>query len=201
MKTYYICAAVIFLVAYSVFHFGFRTGGDGQLYRINNSVAFLLQTPDENFNGVTIRSVSPTNAFVRFIGGAYQVDNQGAVDMPHVNYRQGDFIYTGVPQNEWSTADIINIRTGEIVNADVPKDFKFGDDVSKLPEYKQRGLVKTDENKLTQGYVKNNFEHLSTFTDRCLYAHLIFAVAALLLAFPKVSIALLGAFFQSFDPA
>ena len=200
MKTYYIIAASVFLLAYAVFHFGFRSGGDGRLYKINDRIAFELQTPDENFNGITIRSFRPTNAFVKFICGACEYDKNGAVEMVNVKYRSGDFIYSDFPQHETVKTDIINTRTGEAIEANVPGDFKPDDDFSKLAEYKQHGLVKADENKLTRDYIKANFQPLSTFTDRCLYAHIIFAVAALFLAYPKLIIHIIDALAAANDP-
>lgn len=200
MKTYYIIAASVFLLAYAVFHFGFRQNGDGQLYKINARIAFEMHTPNENFNGVTIRSYRKTNIFVKFICGACEYDGTGTVEMVNVEYRRGDFVYTNFPQHEIIKTGIINTRTGESVEVNVPDDFKYGDDFSKLAEYKQRNLTAGEQFKLDQNYIKANFQPLSTFTNRCLYANLIFAVAALFLAYPKLVLYLLEAIFTSQNP-
>jgi hypothetical protein len=186
MKIYYSIVAVIFLVAYAIFHFGFRSGGEGRLYRINDRIAFELNDPAEFYNGIAIRSYHRTNAFVRFICGDCELDSKGDVDMVNVNYRQGDFVYTDVPMHEIALTDIVNVRTGEAVNVAAANNFKNGDDVSKLDEYRIRGLAPAQENRLTQEYVTANFAGLSTFIDRCLYANLIFAAVALILAFPTL---------------
>jgi len=58
MKTYYICAATIFILAYAIFHFGFRTGGAEQLYRINDRLAFEVQPESENYNRTKAKYIS-----------------------------------------------------------------------------------------------------------------------------------------------
>lgn len=201
MKTYYICVAVIFLIAYAVFHFGFRSGGDGRLYRINDRAAFELNTPGEFYNGIAIRSYRVTNGFVKFICGGCEADYDGPVEMVNVKYRSGDFIYTDTPQHATVPTDIFNVKTGEAIEAVVPEGFQYGDDFSKLPEYSQRGLAAVTENELTQDYIKANFAPMPTFTNRCLYANILFLIAALLLAFPNATLELIGAFFKSFDPS
>ena len=199
MKTYYICAAIFFISAYAVFHSGFRTGGTEQLYRINDRLAFEIQPESENYNGVTVHGYKPTSRIVCFICGEYERDDS-AVSMTNVKYRSGDYVFTDFPQHEIAKTDIVNTRTGEAVEANVPADFKYGDDVSKLPEYQTRGLVKADENKLAQDYVKANFQPLSSYTSRCAYINLIFAVAALFLAYPKLFVHVIDAIAQANDP-
>ncbi len=59
-------------------------------------------------------------------------------------------------------------------------------DLQTVPEYRERGLVKGEQYKLKQDYVKANFELLSTYTSRCIWIHIIFGVLALFLMFPKI---------------
>lgn len=199
MKTYYICAAIIFLVAYSIFHFGFREVGAGRLYRINDRLAFEVQPENENYNGITFHGYKRTNRFICFFCGEYEPEDR-FVWMVNVKYRRGDWVYTDFPQHEQAKTDIVNLRTGEAIEVNLPEGFTYGGDISTLPEYQERGLVKADEFKLDQTYVKANFEPLSTFTDRCLYAHLIFAVAALFLAYPKMFLHVINALAEANDP-
>lgn len=199
MKTYYICAALFFVTLYAVFHFGFRKGGAEQLYRINDELAFAMQPESENYNDLTIHGFKRTNKLVCFICGEYERDD-AKISMVNVKYRDGDWVYTDFPQHEQARTDIVNLRTGETIEASIPADFKFGGDLAKLAEYQTRGLGKADEFKLTQEYVQANFESLSSYTNRCVYAHIIFAVAAFILAFPNFILSVTGAFFNSLDP-
>lgn len=186
MKTYYICAGLIFILIYAVFHFGFRTGGDGQLYRINDRIAFEVDSgyDQSSGNGVYIRGYKKTNPLVRFLCGACEV-NYDEVDMPQANYIKGDYVYSGVPQHATAKTDIVNLRTGETLNVNVPGDSPTVD-LQSLPEYRERGLVAGEQYKLKQDYVKANFELLSTYTSRCIWIHIIFGVLALFLMFPKI---------------
>ncbi len=186
MKTYYICAATIFILIYAVFHFGFRTGGETQLYRINDRIAFEVATDyDQTYgNGVYVRGYKKTNPLVSFLCGACQVDYD-ETDMPQANYIKGDYVYSGVPQHATAKTDIVNLRTGETLNVNVPGDSPTVD-LQSLPEYRERGLVAGEQYKLKQDYVKANFELLSTYTSRCIWIHIIFGVLALFLMFPKI---------------
>lgn len=200
MKTYYICAALVFLASYSVFHFGFRAGGDAQLYRINDSIAFELHEPNEHTNGIAVRGYRPTNVFVKFICGACEIDSRSEVDMVNVNYRNGDYVYTDFPQHDKAHTDIVNLRTGETINANVPADFKYKDDLSKLAEYKTLGLAADERFRLNQDYVKANFKPLSTFTNRCVGVNIIFCIFALFLIFPNMLFWIISAIVRSNDP-
>lgn len=199
MKTYYICAGLIFLTIYAVFHFGFRKGGAEQLYRINDKLAFEVQPETETYNGVSIHGFEPTNKIIAFVCGACERENS-SVWMQNANYRQGDWVFTDFPRHEQAKTDIVNLRTGEAIEANIPADFKYGDDLSKLPEYQTRRLVKADENKLTPDYVKANFQPLSSYTSRYAYINFGFFIAALLLAFPKLIFWIIEATVQSADP-
>lgn len=199
MKIYSLVATLIFLIAYSVFHFGFRESGAEHLYRINDKLAFQVQPENENYNGITVHGFKPANKFIALICGACQRDDSRTF-MVNVKYRKGDWVYTDFPQHLQALTDIINLRTGETIEADVPADFKFGDDWSKLPEYSERGLIKSDEYKLTQDYVKANFKQLSTFTDRCVLSHVIFGTVALFVAFPQTLVWLVELFVRANDP-
>lgn len=187
MKIYYICAGLVFFTAYAIFHFGFRTGGAEQLYRINDELAFEVQPEAEFYNGVSIHGFEPTNKIIAILCGACQ-SNSETIFMRNANYRQGDWVFTDFPQHESAATDIVNLRTGETIDANVPADFEYGDDLSKLPEYQTRGLNKSGASKLTQDYVKANFQPLSSYTSRCAYFNLGFFVVGLLLAFPKTAI-------------
>lgn len=185
MKIYYICAALIFFTAYAIFHFGFRTGGAEQLYRINDELAFEVQPEAEFNNGVSVRGFEPTDKITAFLCGACQ-SNTDEVFLANARYRSGDWVFTDYPQHEIALTDIVNLRTGETIEANIPADFKYGDDLSKLPEYQTRGLRKSDEDKLTPDYVKANFQPISSYTTRCAYINFFFAVAAVLLGFPQL---------------
>ena len=199
MKIYYLCAALIFFTAYWIFHFGFRTGGAEQLYRINDELAFEVQPEAENYNGLSIHGFKPTNKIIAFLCGACQSDTE-TFFLANVKYRKGDWIFTDFPQHEQAHTDIVNLRTGEAIIAEIPNAFKYGDDLSNLPEYQTRGLLVSDEYKLTQDYVKANFQPLSSYTSRCVYAHILFFVAGLILAFPKLIFSIVNAIIQSADP-
>ncbi len=199
MKTYYICAATIFILAYAVFHFGFRKGGAEQLYQINDQLAFEVQPGGDNYNGVSIHGFEPTGKIINFMCGACQINDE-AVFLTNAHYRQGDWVYTDFPQHEQAATDIVNLRTGEAIIAEIPGDFKYGDDLSKLPEYKTRGLFVSDENKMTQEYVTANFSPLTTYTSRCGYINFLFAVIGLILAFPQVIFWIIEAMIDSADP-
>lgn len=198
MKTYYICAAIFFILAYAVFHFGFRAGGAEQLYRISDELAFEVQPESEDYNGVTVHEVRRTSPFVCFVCGEYEPDDS-RVWMANAKYRSGDWVYTDFPQHESAKTDIVNLRTGEAIEANVPADFKFGDDFSKLPEYEARGLTKSDQNELTPDYVKANFPKLSSYTSRCAYINILFVVLAVLLAFPKLILYIIEAAIEGLD--
>ena len=199
MKTYYVGAGVIFILIYAVFHFGFRKGGAERLYRINDELVFEVQPETEHFNGIAVHGYRRTNKFVCFICGEYEPDDS-RVWMTNAKYRSGDFVYSDFPKHEQAKTDIVNLRTGEIIEANAPKDFKYGDDFSKLPEYQTRNLTAKAENKLTQDYIKANFQPLSSYTNRCVYAHVIFVILALFLAFPQLFIRAIDAFVEANDP-
>lgn len=199
MKTYYICAGIIFILSYAVFHFGFRTGGAERLYRINDNLAFEVQPESENYNGLTVHGFKPTNKIIGFLCGACQTNDE-SVFLANAKYRRGDWVYTDFPQHEQARTDIVNLRTGETIEANVPADFKFNDDLSKLSEYDERGLIKSDEYKLTRDYVTANFQPLSSFTSRCVYINVLFLVAALFLAFPNLIFWVIEASIQACDP-
>lgn len=196
MKIYYICAALIFVTAYAVFHFGFRNGGAEQLYRINDRLAFEVQPGGDNYNGVSVHEFAPTDIITAFACGACQTDSE-TVFLANAHYRQGDWVFTDFPQHEIAKTDIVNLRTGETIEVNVPPNFKYGDDLSRLPEYQTRGLIKSDENKLTQDYVKANFQPLSSYTTRCAYINFLFAVVALLLGFPQLIFWIIVALLES----
>ena len=199
MKTYYICAAIIFILIYAVFHFGFRAGGAEQLYRIKDRLAFEVQPESENYNGLSIHGFKATNKIIGFLCGACQTDDE-SIYLANAKYRSGDWIFTDFPQHEQAQTDIVNLRTGEAIVANVPADFKYGDDLSKLPEYTTRGLVKSDENRLTRDYVTANFQPLSSYTSRCAYVNVLFVVFGLLLAFPKLIFFIIDATIEANDP-
>lgn len=200
MKNYYICAALFFFTAYAIFHSEFRTSGAQQLYRINDELVFEVQPEDENYNGLSIHGFKPTNKIIAFLCGACQTDDD-EVFLANAKYQKGDYVFTDFPQHEQATTDIVNLRTGETIEADVPAGFKPGGDLSKIPEYDRRGLVKADENKLTRDYVKANFEPLSSYTSRCIYAHVFFTFAAVFLAFPKTIVRMIDSIVNSNDPS
>lgn len=183
-----------FIALYAGFHFGFRTGGETQLYRINDRIAFEVAADyDQTFgNGVYIRGYKNNNPLVRFLCGACSVDYD-ETDMPQANYVKGDYVYSGVPQHATAKTDIVNLRTGETLNVNVPGDSPTVD-LQTLPEYRERGLVAGEQYKLKQDYVKANFEMLSTYTSRCLWIHIAFGILALLLIFPQIFSALMNAF-------
>lgn len=190
---------ILFFAVYAVFHFAYRAGGDAQLYRINDRIAFELHEANEYTNGIAVRGYRPTNAFIKFICGACQVD-YSEVDMVNANYRSGDFVFSDFPQHDKCLIDIVNLKTGEAIDVKPPADFEFHDDLSKLAEYRERGLFADEKFRLNQDYVKGNFEHLSTFTDQCIWIHLIFAVVALFLAFPKIVLWIIEATIESMNP-
>jgi len=199
MKTYYLCTGLFFLTIYAVFHFSFRTDGAEQLYRINDKFAFELQPGSETFNGVSIQGYESTGKTIAFLCGACQTNDE-SVFLANAHYRYGDWVFTDFPQHEQAATDIFNLRTGEAIIAEIPADFKYGDDLSKLPEYQTRGLVKSDENKMTQEYVAANFQPLSTYTSRCAYTNFGFVIAGLILAFPQLILWLIRAIIQSANP-
>ncbi len=196
MKTYYICAGLMFILAYAIFHFGFRTGGETQLYRINDSIAFELQSSPDAYRAVTIRGYRRTNPLIRFMCGAC-VANDGEVDMPLADYIKGDWVYSGHPQYAVYKIDIVNWRTGEALNVDVPDSDESLIDLQTIPEYRERGLVADEQYRLKYDYVKANFELLPTYTSRCIWIHIIFGVLALVLTFPKISCEVLAGVFSN----
>jgi len=198
MKTYYICAATFFILAYAIFHFGFRTGGETQLYRINDELAFeLLLTPNSySFDDVTIRGYRRTNPLIRFMCGACEA-NYGEIDMLSADYIKGDWVYAAYPQHSTWRTDIMNLRTGETLSVDVPGNAENPIDLQTLPEYRERGLVAGEQHRLTQDYVKANFELLTTYSSRCIWIHIIFGVLALILTFPKISGEVLAGVFSN----
>lgn len=188
---------LIFIALYAGFHFGFRTGGETQLYRINDRIAFEVATDyDQTYgNGVYIRGYKKTNPLFRLLCGACSVDYD-ETDMPQANYIKGDYVYSGVPQHATAKTDIVNLRTGETLNVNVPGDSPTVD-LQTLPEYRERGLVADEQYKLKQDYVKANFELLSTYTSRCIWIHIIFSVLALILMFPKIFFEFLAMVFRN----
>ncbi len=190
---------LILIALYIVFHFGFREIGGNRLYRINDTIAFELQSETDEFNGVTVRGYHRTNALVRFLCGACEVD-YGEVDMPQANYRKGDWVYSDYPQHEAAKTDIMNLRTGEVTNVDVPGYTSGKIDLTTLPEYRERGLVADEQYKLRADYVKANFEPLSTYTGMCVWIHVVFGILAFFLIFPKILVGILDAFAND-DPS
>jgi len=184
---------LILIALYIVFHFGFREIGGNRLYRINDTIAFELQSETDEFNGVTVRGYHRTNALVRFLCGACEVD-YGEVDMPQANYRKGDWVYSDYPQHEAAKTDIVILRTGDAINVDVPGNPSGMIDLQTLPEYRERGLVADEQNKLRADDVKANLEPLSTYTGMCVWIHIIFGLLALLLIFPNILVSILDAF-------
>jgi len=189
----YITLWIILIALYAVFHFGFREIGGNHLYQINYRIAFELQPETDSFNGVTIRGYEKTSALVRFMCGACEVD-YSQVDMPQANYIKGDWVYSGFPQHETAKTDIVNLRTGETINVDVPGSTSGTIDLTTLPEYRERGLVAGEQNKLKADYVRANFTPLSTYTGTCVFVHIIFGILALLLIFPRIFFAIMDAF-------
>ncbi|MEJ7622941.1 MAG: hypothetical protein WKF34_03005 [Pyrinomonadaceae bacterium] len=189
---------LILIALYMAFHFGYRTAGSTQLYRINETVAFELHPETDVFNGVTIRGYSQTNPIIRFFCGACQAD-YSRVDMAHANYIKGDYVYSGYPQNEGPKTEIVNLRTGETLNVDVPDDASGMIDLQTLPEYRERGLVADEQFRLRADYVRANFPLLSTYTGRCLWINFAFMILAFLLTFPGVLLGILDAFASDDD--
>jgi len=196
----YIGLWLILIALYAVFHFGFRTDGSTQLYRINDKIAFETRPDDDqSLGGVTIRGYRQTNSIISFACGACSA-HYSEVDMPQANYIKGDWIYSGFPQHETAKTDLVNWRTGEAVDVDAPADFKFGDDLSKLAAYRERDLKAGEEYKLTQYFVKANFQPLSTFTTRCVWIHIAFAILALFLIFPPLFFWVMEVITRANDP-
>ena len=184
---------ILLIALYAVYHFGFRNYGDTALYRINDSIAFELQPATDSFNGVTIRGYRKTSALVRFLCGACEVD-YSEIDMPQANYRKDDWVYSGVPEHKTAKTDIVNLRTGETLNVEVPGTSSGPVDLLTLPEYRERGLQAGEQYKLKADFVKANFRPLSTYTGACIWIHIAFAILALFLIFPGLLIAILEAF-------
>ena len=184
---------LILLALYLSFHFGFREIVGNHLYRINEQIAFELQSETDSFNGVTVRGYRQTDPIIRFMCGACEVDYE-AVDMPQANYIKGDWVYSGFPQHEAAKTDIVNLRTGEALNVEVPGNLSGTIDLTTLPEYSERGLQADERFKLKADYVKANFEPLSTYTGVCIWIHIVFGILALFLIFPQILISILDAF-------
>ena len=189
----YVALWLILIALYAIFHFGFKEIGGNHLYRINDQIAFELQLETDSFNGVSVRGYHRTNALVRSVCGACAVD-YGVVDMPQANYRKGDWVYSGFPQHETAKTDIVNLRTGETINVDVPGNRSGLIDLTILPEYRERALTAEPQFKLHSDYVKANFEPLSTRTGTCVFVHIAFGIIASLLIFPKVFFAMMDAY-------
>lgn len=198
MKILYVSLWIIFILSYAVFHYGFRTGGAEQLYRINDRIAFEVQPESENYNKLSIQGFKPTGKIIGFLCGECQTED-AAVFLANAQYRSGDWVYTDFPQHEQAQTDIVNLRTGETIEAKVPADFKFDDDLAKLAEYRERGLIKSDEFRLTPDYIKTNFQPLSSFTTRCVYIHVLFLTVALFLVFPQLISWIIEAAADAFD--
>ncbi len=190
---------LILIALYAGFHFGFRTGGETQLYRINDSIAFELLSTPNSFDDVTIRGYRRTNPLIRFMCGACEA-NYGEVDMLRANYIKGDWVYAAHPQFKSFGTDIVNLRTGEMLNVDVPNNDESLIDLQTIPEYRERGLVAGEQYRLKQDYVKANFELLSTYTSRCLWIHLAFGILALFLIFPRLFGFVLEMIASALDP-
>jgi hypothetical protein len=184
---------LLLIALYAVYHFGFRAVGGTQLYRINEQIAFELLPETDSFNGVTVRGYRPTNALVRFMCGACEVDYD-EVDMVSAKYIKGDWVYTDYPQHEQAKTDIVNLRTGETINVDVPVNSPAQIDLTTLPQYRERGLQADERYKLKAGYVKANFAPLSTYTGTCVLVHAVFGVLAFFLIFPRALLAIADAF-------
>ncbi len=198
MKTYYICAATIFILIYAVFHFGFRNVGERQFYRINDELAFELLSKRSSYNEVTVHKYRQTNPLIRFMCGC-AVDYSES-EMPDAQYIKGDWVYWGYPQYSTVKPDIVNLRTGEVLYVDAPKNDENLTDLQTIPEYRERGLVADEQYKLTQDYVKANFERLPTYTSRCLWINLAFGILALLLIFPRLLSFVLEMIAAALDP-
>ena len=198
MKTYYICAATIFILIYAVFHFGLRNVGERQFYRINDELAFELLSKRSSYNEVTVHKYRQTNPLIRFMCGC-AVDYSES-EMPDAQYIKGDWVYWGYPQYSTVKPDIVNLRTGEVLHVDAPKNDENFTDLQTLPEYRERGLVMDEQYKLTQDYVKANFERLPTYTSRCLWINLAFGILALLLIFPRLLMFVLEMIASALDP-
>lgn len=194
MKTYYICAATIFILIYGVFHFGFRNVGERQFYRINDELAFELRSRPNSYDEVTVHGYRRTSPVIRFMCGC-EVDSES--DVLDAQYIKGDWVYSGYPQYSTRQPDIVNLRTGEVLHVDAPTNDESILDLQTIPEYRERGLVKGEQYKLTSDYVQANFERLWIYTSRCLWIHIIFGVPALALTFPKISCEVLAAVFSN----
>lgn len=182
---------LILIALYAAYHFGFRSVGGTHLYRINDSIAFELQSATDSFNGVSVRGYRRTNPLVRFMCGACEVDYD-EVDMPSAKYIKGDWVYTDYPQHETAKTDIVNTRTGEAINVDVPGN-PPEIDLATLPAYCERGLTAEPQYKLQADYVKAHFELLSTYTGMCIWIHIIFGILAFFLIFPRILLDIMDA--------
>jgi hypothetical protein len=188
----------LLLVVYAVFHFGFRTYGGTRLYRIDDRIAFEVMPETDSFNGVTVRGYRQTNPFIRFVCGACEAD-YAEVDMVSAKYIKGEYVYTDNPQHEKAKTDIVNLRTGETINVEVPGKTAGKVDLMSLPEYRERDLQADERYRLTAVYVRANFPALSTYTGTCILINIGFAALAFLIAFPQILLALVNAFANDDD--
>lgn len=195
----YIILWLILIALYAGFHFGFRNVGERQFYRINDSIAFeLLSKHNPSYNEVTIHGYRRTNPVIRFMCGC-EVDYSES-DVLDAQYIKGDWVYWGYPQYSTVKPDIVNLRTGEVLRVDAPENDESLFDLQTIPEYRERGLVKGEQYRLTQDYVKANFERLPTYTTRCLWIHLAFGILALFIIFPRLLMFVLEMIAGALDP-
>ena len=172
---------ILLVALYAGFHFGFRNVGERQFYRINDSIAFELLSKPNSFNEATIHSYQQTNPLIRFMCGCEI--NYNYSELMDAQYIKGDWVYWGYPQHSTVRADIVNLRTGEILNVDAKDEMFF--DLQTVPEYRERGLVKGEQYELKADYVKENFERLWIYTGWCIWIHIGFGILALFLIFPR----------------
>lgn len=198
-----IVLSLLLIALYGVYLARFKgsaTLGGVQLYRISDRLSFGVRPRDkEPDQSITIQGTRPSSRLASLLCGACQVD-YSSVDMPQANLVRGDWVYSDYPQHKSATADIVNLRTSEVLDVDVPGNPTAVVDLQTLPAYRERGLLGDPKDKLTVAYVKAHFASLSTDGGACIGVHLVFGISALLLIFPQILIGLIDLIVRANDP-
>lgn len=138
----------------------FERSFDRAMFRVDDRVAFTVNH-NESMDLIEYEGGMPP---FRPLCGSYWLD---AYVMTSVDYRAGDWVYSGYPQH--TKVDAYNLVTGERISVDVqPPEGEHIVDPATIPEYVEHGLTFDEVNRLDLGDLLRDFEEVSAINDSCL---------------------------------
>jgi hypothetical protein len=157
---------VLFNLYYRIGASGISFGGastsferehDHQLFKIDDRNAFLV-------HGEHISIVKYKGGLAPFQLTCGTYDLAGGV-LGGADYRSGDWVYSNYP--EFDGADAYNLRSGEVIELDVPRPQTGRVDPKAVPFFVQHGLTFDPALALTPERVAKDHAELSTMNESC----------------------------------